>query len=175
MNRRIYIFLAILALVGWGIVTILKKDFGSGPKVGAMAPNFSLPNMEGEKISLDSFRGKAVLVNFWATWCGPCRQEVPSLEALYQKFKDRGLVVLGVSVDDEGWDTIRTFLKTVRVTFPIVLDEDQKVSENYETFRIPETYLVNPQGEIAGKIVGPQDYDQEVFYNKIERILPRQP
>lgn len=175
MNRRFYIFLAILALVGWGIVTVLRQDLGSGPEVGSPAPGFTLPNLNGEEISLESFRGKAVLMNFWATWCGPCRHEMPSLEALYQKYKDRGFVVLGVSVDDEGWEPIRGFLKAVPVSFPIVLDKEQKVTETYETFRIPETYLINPKGEIAGKIVGPQDYSQEVFFKKIERILPKAP
>jgi peroxiredoxin len=175
LNRRIYILLAAGALALWGIFTLLQKDFQSGPDIGKLAPDFQLPALAGGDQSLASYRGKAVILNFWATWCEPCRQEMPSLEALYQRYKDRGLVVVGVSVDEDEWDSIREFLKLVPVTFPILLDKEQKVTELYETFRIPETYFINPQGEVAGKVVGPQDYDEEVFYKKVERILPASP
>lgn len=172
MNRRIYILLAVAALALWAIVTMLRHDFQTGPEIGSPAPTFSLPSLEGEELSLEDFRGKAILLNFWATWCGPCRYEMPSLEALYQKYKDQGLVVLGISVDEEGWKPIREFLKVVPVSFPIVLDKDQRVTEAYETYRVPETYFIDPEGKVAGKVVGPQDFHQDVFYKKVERILP---
>lgn len=175
MNRRIYILLAAAALALWGIITLLKKDFQTGPDIGHPAPVFQLEALSGEMQSLDAYRGKAVILNFWATWCGPCRDEMPSLEALYRRYQDRGLVVLGVSVDEEGWAPVQEFLKVIPVTFPILLDKEQKVTELYETFRIPETYFINPQGEIAAKVVGPQDYNQEVFFKKVERLLPARP
>lgn len=173
MNRRIYFILAAAALALWAIVSMLGKDFQSGPDIGHQAPSFQLAALSGGEKSLAEFRGKAVILNFWASWCGPCREEMPSLEALYQRYKDQGLVVLGVSLDEEGWGPVREFLKVVPVNFPILLDSEQRVTELYETFRIPETYFIDPQGVVAGKVVGPQDYNQEVFFKKVERILPR--
>lgn len=172
MNRRIYILLAVAALALWAVLTLLRKDFQSGPDIGQAAPSFQLPGLEGGEISLEKFRGKAVILNFWATWCGPCRHEMPSLEALYQKYKDQGLVVLGVSVDEDGWGPVKEFLQVVPVHFPIALDQEQRVTETYETYRVPETYFIDPEGKIAGKVVGPQDYNQELFFDKVERILP---
>jgi peroxiredoxin len=98
---------------------------------------------------------------------------MPSIEALYQKFKDRGFVVLGVSLDEEGWPAIQSFLNEIKISFPIINDKDQSVSELYQTFRVPETYLIDTQGKIVSKIVGPQDYNQEVFFQKVERLLPK--
>jgi len=172
MNRRFYILIALLALIGWGIVKILNYEFHQGPDLGKPAPEFTLPDLQGGEMSLSSLRGKAVLVNFWGSWCGPCRKEMPSLEALYQRYRDQGLVVLGVSVQEEGWEQVREFLKVVPVSFPIVLDEGDKVSELYELLGVPETYFIDPDGNIADKVVGPQDYNQVVFFNKVERILP---
>ncbi len=172
MKRRFFLLFALLALLAWGIFTLLTRKASYGPEIGSPAPNFSLQDHSGNLISLEDLKGKAVLVNFWATWCGPCRQEIPSLEALYQKFKDRGLVVVGISLDEDGWDSVLSFRKIVSVTFPIVLDRDLKASELYGTFRIPETYLIDFKGNVAGKFVGPQDYDQEFFHKKIESILP---
>lgn len=173
MKRRTYIILALLALLAWGVIHILREDFQSGPNIGSLAPDFQLKDLNGQTVSLSDFRGKAVLVNFWASWCGPCREEMPSLEVLYQRFKNRGLVVLGVSADDEGWEPIKQFLKIIPVSFPILLDQDQNVTSRYETFRIPETYFIDPEGRVAGKVVGPHNYNQEVFFKKVERILPK--
>ncbi len=176
MHRfRFILLIVLLGLAIYGVLRGLRHNFVRGPQVGAPAPSFELPDMEGKPISLQALRGKAVLLNFWATWCGPCQYEMPSLESLYQKYKDRGFVVLGVSLDEEGWAPIREFLKHVPVNFPLVNDQAQKVNELYEIYRIPETYLIDPKGIIADKIVGPQDYNAEVFHQKVERLLPSTP
>lgn len=172
MNRRVYIIIALVALMGWGLLAILRKDFQEGPNIGSPAPAVSFQDASGKTVTLKDFRGKAVLMNFWATWCGPCRQEMPSLDKLYQKFSGRDFVVLGVSVDEDGWSSINEFLKVIPVSFPIVLDQGEGI-DKYEVYRIPETYLIDAEGKIAGKVTGPQDYDQEVFYQKVERLLSR--
>jgi peroxiredoxin len=171
MLRKILIFAILLALALWALWEGLRPDLGRGPRVGALAPDFTLSDQSQRSLSLSSLKGKVVLLNFWATWCGPCQYEMPSLEALSQKFKNRGLVVLGVSLDEEGWPPIREFLQKVPVTFPILNDAEQKVTELYQTFRIPETYLIDREGRIADKIVGPQDYNEDIFSRKIERLL----
>lgn len=172
MWKKYLIFTVLLALAIWAVWKGLNQpDTGRGLQVGALAPNFSLTDGEGKALSLESLRGKVVLLNFWATWCPPCQQEMPGLESLYLKFKDRNFTVLGVSLDEEGWDPIRKFLQTVPVTFPIVNDAEQKATDVYQIYRVPETYLIDKEGRIADKIVGPQDYTHEVFSKKIERLL----
>lgn len=172
MKKRFYILLALLALLAWGIITLLKQDFPYGPQIGTVAPAFSLEDSQGQALNLESLRGKVVMLNFWATWCAPCRYEMPSLEALYQKYKDHDFVVVGVSIDEEGWKAVEAFLNIVPVTFPILLDKEMRVSELYETYRVPESYLIDPQGIIVAKFVGPQNYNQEVFFRQVERHLP---
>ncbi len=171
MSRRFYVLLALALLFVWAGVAVYRHSSQIGPDVGSQAPIFNLEDTNGARISLESLKGKVVLLNFWASWCGPCRQEMPSLEALYQKFKDREFVVLGLSVDEGGWGPVKSFLQEFPVSFPVLLDADQKATELYEIVRVPETYLINPQGKIVGKIVGPQDYNQPLFYNKIEKLL----
>jgi peroxiredoxin len=100
---------------------------------------------------------------------------MPSLEALYRSFRDRPFKVIGISEDEEGWEAVEGFLKLVPVSFPILLDGDMKLSERFGTFRIPETYLIDANGKIADKFVGPQDYNQPVFHQKIERLLTNHP
>ncbi len=171
MYRRIFLIVSLLGLAIWAVWYGLRQDLGRGPKIGSLAPDFTLVDQENRPQTLSSFQGKVVLINFWATWCGPCQYEMPSLELLYRKFQGRGLVVLGVSLDEEGWPVIREFLQKVPLSFPVLNDREQQVTELYQTFRIPETYLIDKSGKIADKIVGPQDYNQEVFSQKIERLL----
>jgi len=173
MKGRFVILFLIAATAVGGIYFLLRRDMNSGPKIGTMAPDFSAQDRQAKATSLASFRGKAVLLNFWATWCAPCQHEMPSLEALYQRYRDKGFVVLGLSLDEEGWGAIDGFLRQVPVQFPILLDQAQKVSEAYQVYRIPETYLIDADGKIVDKFVGPQDYNQDLFYKKVERHLPK--
>jgi peroxiredoxin len=160
-------------MAGAGLYLTLFHRPETGPKIGAFAPDFTLSTRDGKTAGLSSFRGKTVLLNFWATWCGPCQQEMPSLEALYQRYKDQGFVIVGVSLDEEGWPVIEGFLKRVPVNFPLLLDASQSVSDAYQIFRIPESYLIDEAGRIIDKFVGPQDYNQEIFYKKVERALKK--
>ncbi len=162
-----------MAVAVWGVLTILKGVHRHGPEIGAAAPEISGKNVAGEEVSLKSFPGKVVLLNFWATWCGPCQEEMPSLERLYQKFKDQGFVVVGLSLDEDGKKSIEAFLTQVPVTFPIVIDETQSSTDRYEVYRIPETYLIDSKGNIADQFIGPQNFDQPVFEDKITRLLSK--
>jgi len=172
MKFRVLLFILLIVVALGGLYFLFSPGIEKGPRLGALAPGFTLQNRQQQSIALSSFRGKAVLLNFWATWCGPCQQEMPSLEALYQRYHDRDFVVLGVSLDEEGWKAVEDFTQQVSVSFLIVLDQAQSVSDIYQVYKIPETYLINPQGKIVDKFVGPQNYDQEIFYQKIERVLP---
>jgi cytochrome c biogenesis protein CcmG, thiol:disulfide interchange protein DsbE len=138
------------------------------PKVGAPAPRFSLPRLEGEgDVSLASLRGKTVVLNFFASWCHPCKREAPVLERLWQQERSKGLVVLGVDANDSRGDA-RRFVQVHGVTYPVVFDHDAHVAANrYAVADLPVTYVLNPNGRIVGgQILGPvseQVHSQALF------------
>jgi peroxiredoxin len=119
------------------------------------APDLVLPDMAGKTVSLSSFRGKPVLVNFWATWCDTCRVEMPELEALRQRLDGKGPVILGVSMD-ENLAAVPPFVKEKKINFPI-LYADQKVSSAYAVRGLPAAYLIDPEGRIARRWLGAVD------------------
>ena len=124
---------------------------------GKPAFSFKLPARGGGEIDLSSLRGKTVLVNFWATWCPPCREEMPSLWRLAQSFDPQSFEVVTVSVDD-GWEPVEKFLAAPRTPYRVVLDEGAKVSRTYGTTKFPESYLVDRDGKLRLKFVGPRNW-----------------
>ena len=127
-------------------------------KEGDNAPNFTLKNLDGKEISLNQFRGKHVLINFWATWCGPCKIEMPSLEALYERFKDRNFVLLAISNDMFGANIVKPFVKAHNINFPVLLDQRLKVSNAFGVVSLPTTFMIDPQGKIIGALFGAEDW-----------------
>ena len=124
---------------------------------GKPAFSFRLPARGGGEVDLSSLRGKTVLVNFWATWCPPCREEMPSLSRLAQSFDPQSFEVVTVSVDD-GWEPVEKFLAAPRTPYRVVLDEGAKVSRTYGTTKFPESYLVDRDGKLRLKFVGPRNW-----------------
>jgi peroxiredoxin len=120
---------------------------GSNNTVGKRAAEFKLPAVNGEEISLQSFRGKVVLLNFWATWCGPCREELPELARMQEKFRPRGLVVVAVTVDNE-LENVRGFLKKHEVKLQALWDRRKKVADAYAVEKMPSSYLLDRNGVI---------------------------
>lgn len=117
------------------------------PRSGYRAPDFTLSNLDGEETSLSDWRGQPVLVNFWATWCGPCEIEMPAIETAYQAHKEEGLVVLAVAVDDSA-DNVRGFAEKHQLSFQPLMDDGQ-VSLTYQVFGLPTSYFVAPDGRIT--------------------------
>ncbi len=124
---------------------------------GAPATPFNLPARGGGQLDLAAFRGKPVLVNFWATWCPPCREEMPSLARLAQSFDPQSFEVLTVSVDD-GWEPIEKFLPGPKTPYRVGLDEGGKISRAYGTTKLPESYLLDRDGKLRLKFVGPRNW-----------------
>ncbi len=120
--------------------------------------NFTLADLEGNKWTLKELRGKVVLVNFWATWCPPCRKEMPDLEALSNEFKDQGLVVLGIS--DEDGNKVKSFVAEHNYTYPILLDPGRKVNELYQVNGIPKTFVYDGQGQLVAQSIDKRTRDQ---------------
>ena len=140
-------------------------------KEGENAPNFTLKNLDGKEISLNQFRGKHVLINFWATWCGPCKIEMPSLEALYERFKDRNFVLLAISNDMFGANIVKPFVKAHNINFPVLLDQRLKVSNAFGVVSLPTTFMIDPQGKIIGALFGAEDWATPTNILYFENLL----
>jgi cytochrome c biogenesis protein CcmG, thiol:disulfide interchange protein DsbE len=152
---RLSFFIAILA----GIAGLLAYGFTrdsryiQSPLVAKDAPSFTLALFDGGTLALKDLRGKAVLVNFWASWCVPCRAEAGALESAWQKYKDRGVVFLGVNTQDKEEDA-RAFLKEFGITYLNGPDASGKIAGDYGVWGIPETFFIDPQGRIAYRHAG---------------------
>ncbi len=148
---------AILALV-FGIVWMQSSKY-EPLTVGKVAPDFDLPDLEDNYVRLSDFRGKVVFLNFWATWCKPCREEMPSMEILYRNFKQDGLVVLAVSIDRVTTkQEIPPFVKSLNLTFPVLIDSWGQTDKRYKLMGVPETYIIDQQGILREKVIGPRDW-----------------
>ncbi len=133
-----------------GILTVKHKT---------KAPNFCLKCLEGRDVELKHFNGKVVFINFWATWCGPCIEEMPSMEALYREFKDRGFVLLAISVDYGGATLVRNFVAKHRYTLPVLLDPNCETLDLYHVKGIPTTLVIDKSGNWVGRAVGPRNWN----------------
>ena len=148
---------AILA-ASFAFVSLQQKK-GYGLTEGTPAPPLRLPALQGGEVALESYRGRVVLVNFWATWCPPCVEEMPSLERLHRALGGEGLVVLGVSVDQDG-AALESFVRRAGVTFPMLRDPGGRgPTAAWRTTGYPETFVLDGTGKIVRKIVGPARWD----------------
>jgi peroxiredoxin len=140
-------------------------------KVGDEAPNFHLRDLAGNMMSLSQFRGKVVLLNFWATWCGPCRVEMPAMEQLYRTLPRREFEILAVSTDAQGVVVTRPFQQEMGFTFPILHDEEFRVGLIYGARSLPLTFMVDRQGVIRRKIFGARDWDSPEARDLIQILM----
>lgn len=129
------------------------------PGTEAPAPDFTLTDMQGEAVSLSQYRGKVILLNFWAGWCPPCRAEMPSMEKLYRQLKDRDFVLLAVNVEEGGRAAVQDFTREIPVSFPILLDTAQTVSRLYRVRGLPQSYIIDREGKIVQQVKGGMDWN----------------
>jgi thiol-disulfide isomerase/thioredoxin len=156
----------------WVIVTIEPiGDRPPPPQVTFAAPDFTLSLLSGGTMRLADLRGKAVLLNFWATWCVPCRMEMPALETLYQRYKDAGLVVLAINLDTLSSAGVEAFVKEVAVTFPIVFDPAWSTARLYQVRGLPTTYLIDRAGNVVVREVGERNWLDGVSQTAVQGLL----
>ncbi|MDQ7037766.1 MAG: TlpA disulfide reductase family protein [Aquificota bacterium] len=140
---------------------------GSGPDTGLQgkeAPDFEATTLDGRRIKLSDLRGKIVLLNFWATWCPPCREEMPIFVRVYRKYKNRGFEIVAVSTDS-GPEGVRNFIKEFRINFPVVLDQKGKLARLYRVQGLPTSFLINREGKVVKVRLGE--------YKEIEKDLKK--
>lgn len=164
----IVVLLLILSVAFSGI--LLSGCAGSGPEVGKLAPDFKLTNLDGQEVSLNGFRGKPVLLNFWAIWCGPCRLEMPFLQEIYEEWTGKGLVVLAVNIQ-ENPTKVKKFVENAGLTFPVLLSPGNKVPLSYNIRGIPATFLIDADGVIRDIKIGAFSGAGEIE-SKLAKIMP---
>jgi peroxiredoxin len=140
-------------------------------KLGEPAPNFQLRDLHGRLVTLSDLRGKVVLLNFWATWCGPCRVEMPAMEQLYQAFSRKDFEILAVSTDVQGPAITRPFQQENRLTFPILHDTDYRVGLTYGARSLPMTFMVDRQGVVRHQIFGARDWGASEAQQLVQMLM----
>ena len=141
------------------------------PTADLPAVDFSLKDLSGQDQNLGSYAGKVIFLNFWATWCGPCRAEIPSMEELYLELGNEGFVIIAVNSQEAG-EQVAGFVENIGMSFPVLLDTDGRVGAAYSVRAIPTTYIVDPQGYILGRMVGTRDWFTSEIISLVRDLLP---
>ncbi len=142
-----------------------------GTNVGLIPPAVSLQTLKGDTLALSSLKGKVVLVNFWATWCGPCLMEMPSMQRLYQTFRNDDFEILAISGDFEGASVVKPYVDRLRLSFPILLDPQLEVNDLFKVTGIPTSILIDRDGIITHKFFGAMDWDSPASQRPITQML----
>jgi len=178
-NRR---FAARVAAFFAAIVLALSADVSSAgdpfadldllrPGRSTAAPDFSVPRLNSESITLKALRGQLVFLNFWATWCPPCKEEMPSMERLYRRHKEHGFTIVAISIDSGGSDRVASFVKKLGLSFPIGLDPKVEVANRYTVRALPSSFLIDRAGKTVAVALGPRDWDSKTADEIVETLL----
>jgi len=164
LRRRVTVSIALAACAGAATAAVqATADAG-------VAPDFTLRSADGPNVRLQEQRGRVVMVNFWATWCGPCRQEMPHLNRLYGKYRDAGFTLLGVNIDDDQAKAVG-LASRLGLQFPVLLDTDKKVSRLYDLSTMPSTVLIDRDGRVRHVHLGYRDGDESAYEKRIRELL----
>jgi len=177
MNKKlswIFLFIPVLLILGLFFIPvkkeILETQVANAVAVkGQLAPDFTLNNLKGQKIKLSSFKGKVVLLNFWATWCYPCSMEIPSMESLYKKLKKLDFHMLAVKIKDKPFG--QKFVDEKKVKFPVLLDNNSSIALLYGLTGVPESYIIDKKGYITEKVVGAMDWDKPEIIDYLKKLI----
>jgi len=156
-----------------GDVQVKEKFDREESSVGYLAPQFSLRNLKGNLVSLNNFKGQVVVLNFWATWCVPCRIEMPAFENLYRRYRSQGVVVIGVSLDKGADEKVRKFVEEYQLSFPILIDSNGKAERLYPSVSIPFTFVIDKAGRIVARVDGAKNWESNETFEAIEFLLKK--
>ena len=141
------------------------------PRQPSRAPEFTVPRLGSGSLSLKELRGQLVFLNFWATWCLPCKEEMPSMERLYQRYKGRGFTIAAISIDSGDTKPVASFVKKLGLTYPIGLDPKLEIANRYTVRALPSSFLIDMTGQTVAVALGPRDWDSPGARAVIERLL----
>ena len=155
---RLVLLVVLLVVVGGAVYIYSNLPSTTAVVAGDLAPDFQLEDTDGKQVSLSALRGKVVMVNFWATWCPPCIEEMPSMERLNEVMAGDNFVMLAINTEEDGRRVVPEFLKKTPYSFPILYDDKGVVQNQYGVFKFPESFIIRKDGTIAEKIIGPLDW-----------------
>jgi peroxiredoxin len=168
--KKIIAISVLVLLVGYGIYhAISPADAKVGVAEGKAAPDFELTTLEGEQISLSSLKGKKVIINFWATWCPPCRAEMPDMQKIHDTYGDKVVVAaVNLTSSEKSIDSVKGFIDELGLSFPVLLDKKGDINKQYEVMSYPTSYIVNENGIITTKFIGAMNYEQMKDFLKLK-------
>lgn len=170
----VFILLASLAFTAEGREDDLFSKIRINPIKGdKRIPDFSLKDLTGKKVEIKQYKGKIIFLNFWATWCGPCKEEMPSLEVLHRQFKGENFVLMTISVDYEGLKPVQEFLNKQHYTFPVLLDPNGETLDLFEVKGIPITFIIDKKGRVIGRAIGPRDWKSPEVFSLINLLIEK--
>lgn len=155
---RYLLLIVLLVVLGGGAYIYSNLPSTTAVVTGEVAPDFTLEDTKGNKITLSALRGKVVMVNFWATWCPPCIEEMPSMESLNKFMADEDFVMLAINTEKNGRTVVPEFLEKSPYTFPILYDDQSTVQQQYGVYKFPESFIVGKDGTVVEKIIGSLDW-----------------
>jgi len=173
MTKRVKVMLVItlVSVLTSGLVMAgCSPSSAQGVEVGNQAPDFQLQSLDGQTVSLGDLQGKPVLINFWATWCSPCRGEMPYIQEIYEEWSDRGLVVLAINIGESS-SKAEEFMQSYNLSFTVLLDTKQDVAQKYNIQYIPTTFFIDKDGIIQDKVIGAFQNKTQIE-NRLSKIIP---
>ncbi len=175
-KRLVFVFASVAALwlIFGGAAFAHDADFEKmgivKPRTVKSAPEFDLKDLEGNPVSLKDFKGKPILLNFWATWCEACKEELPSMQRLYEHLKPMGIEIVAISIDRSNKDRIKQYVKEYGLTFPILWDPKQTARRGYFIMGLPTSYLVDSEGKLQGFVSGARAWDSPASKDVMESL-----
>jgi len=175
-NYLLYLLLAVLAIV---VIYRIHNTADSqiqiksqvGSEIGMQAPDFTLRNLNGNLERLSSFKDKVIILNFWATWCAPCLEEMPAFEKIYRRYRSQGLTVIAVSLDKGDTSKVEKFVDEHSLTFPVLLDLDGIAEKIYPSFTIPFTYVIDKKGIIVARVDGEKNWSSNETFAALDVLI----
>lgn len=173
MRVRPILYFGVVALIAAFIIYRENRGGGAAGEVvpGRPAPNFQVTDRDGKVVRLSDFRGHLVFLNFWATWCPPCIEEMPEMNLMNKKFQDRKFKMVAISVDT-NWGAVNQFYTQYNLDLPTYLDPGRQAANMYRTFKFPETYLIGPDGVVIKKYIGGEKWGSAKVLSSIEAMIP---
>ncbi len=178
-NTRLVVAILFTLIIATIVLLLSLKEHDRSSKLGRPlqlglpAPDFTFPDLNGKVVSLSDYRGKVVFVNIWATWCLPCRDEMPSMQKLYNRFKGEAFEILAVSIDSAGRKAVAPFMRELNLTFPALLDTRGKIRSLYGATGVPESFIIDREGILVEKVIGAMDWATPEVFRFFQDLIQR--